>query len=210
MNEVIMMEKRFITAQECRVQASASQPARVEGYAAVFNVLSDDLGGFREIVFPGAFTQSLSEDDIRAVLNHNTDLVLGRNRAGTLRLMEDEFGLKFSLDLPETQAGRDLLISMQRGDISQMSFGFEARKDEWKQDSNGLVTRNLIDVKLWEISPVVFPAYPQTSANVRSRLQEFKQPNAIDQADSVVAAAARAQARLEQMQRRLQISEKEI
>jgi HK97 family phage prohead protease len=98
-------------------------------------------------------------------LNHNSDNVLGSTKSKTLRLEEDEVGLRVEADLPETSAGRDLSVLMQRGDVDSMSFGFEVLKDEWSADYS---QRELIEVRLWEVSPITsWPAYPATSAFVR-------------------------------------------
>jgi hypothetical protein len=91
--------------------------------------------------------------------------VLGRNKSGTLRLAEDDKGLAIELDPPDTQWARDLMTSMKRGDINQMSFGFETVLDEWNEK---LTERTLIELKLFDVSVVTFPAYRQTSAVVRS------------------------------------------
>ena len=145
----------------------------IEGYAAVFNELSEDLGWFREIIMPGAFKDCLATDpDVRALFNHNADMVLGRTTAKTLRLKEDSKGLHFDCDLPDTQAARDLLTSIERGDISQCSFGFTVTKHkigEEKQDDGEMqLIRELHAVDVFDVSPVTFPAYPQTSVDTRS------------------------------------------
>jgi HK97 family phage prohead protease len=138
------------------------KPPLISGYAAVFGVLSDDLGGFREMVMPGAFDRALREGhDVRALINHNPDLVLGRTKAGTLRLAIDEHGLKSEIEPPDTQTARDLLVSIERGDVSQMSFAFQTLTDEWRLEE-GEVIRELVDLVLYDVSPVAFAAYPQT------------------------------------------------
>lgn len=136
---------------------------RLTGYAAVFNVLSAELGRFRERIAPGAFKRSLAGGDIRAFWNHDTAQVLGRTAAGTLRLEEDDTGLRFSIDLPDTQIGRDALVSVKRGDVSGMSFGFSVpeKGDRW-ENSGGNLVRTLLDVDLFEVSVVAFPAYNAT------------------------------------------------
>ena len=146
---------------------------RVSGYAAVFDLLSEDLGGFRELIRPGAFAKTLQESDVRALWNHDSNYPLGRTSAGTLRLWEDEHGLGFELALPETSYGKDLAESMRRGDVREMSFAFVAVREDWKAAEGTVVQRDLVEVKLYEVSPVVFPAYPQTSAQVRAKVEEF-------------------------------------
>jgi phage head maturation protease len=100
--------------------------------------------------------------------------VLGRNKAGTLTLIEDEVGLRMEIDPPDTQTGRDVLAMIRRGDIDQASFGFQTIRDDWEQLEDQ-VLRTLIEVKLFDVSPVTFPAYPQTTVQVREKLQELQQ-----------------------------------
>lgn len=137
---------------------------RLEGYAAVFNSEAD-LGSFRERISPGAFGAALA-GDIVAMLDHDAGKVLGRTRSGTLRLTEDSRGLAFSLDLPETQAGRDVLALAERGDLGGMSFGFTIPEggEEWEGR-----TRTLQRVALKEVSVVqAWPAYPDTEIALRA------------------------------------------
>ncbi len=137
------------------------------GHAAVFNEIGEGMF-FRELISPGAFKSSIRKDDIRALMNHNTDFVLGRNKAGTLKLKEDDAGLMVDISPPDTQWARDLGKSIERGDINQMSFGFEVLKDSWDEEKEPSV-RTLEKVKLWEVSTVTFPFYEGTDIAVRSR-----------------------------------------
>lgn len=152
------------------IRSEGESPPRLVGYAAVFNELSEPIWGcFREKIRPGAFAKSIGKDDIRALWNHNPDFVLGRNRSGTLRLYEDERGLKIEITPPDTQQSRDLLESIRRGDVDQMSFGFRTLQDAWsKLPDDPMETRELIEVELFDVSPVTYPAYPQTSIATRS------------------------------------------
>jgi hypothetical protein len=138
------------------------------GYAAVFNSDSEPLP-FTERILPGAFRKSLrSRNNVRMYLNHDSSMLLATTRAKTLRLEEDERGLKVDADLPDTTVGRDLSTLIKRGDVDSMSFGFSvpARGDKWSDDGN---VRELKEVKLYEVSVVTgFPAYAATSASVRS------------------------------------------
>ncbi|MHA1569296.1 MAG: HK97 family phage prohead protease [Alphaproteobacteria bacterium] len=170
------MEKRHC-GLELRAETidGSDSPGRIHGHAAVFDSLSDDLGGFRERIAPGAFAATIAEDDIRALWNHDSNLVLGRNRAGTLTLKEDEQGLAFALDLPDTGGGRDAAETIVRGDVSGMSFGFQTLDDEW-QFHDGEHIRTLRAVRLFEVSPVTFPAYAATDAALRS-LEVFREAN---------------------------------
>lgn len=143
------------------------EPSRITGLAAVFDKLSEDLGGFREKIRKGAFAKSIKDGDIRALFNHNPDHILGRTVAGTLELSEVEEGLSVKIDVPDTTIAKDLVTSMKRGDVSQMSFGFQTITDKWTE-LKGKSIRELLEVKLFDVSPVTFPAYPQTSAQARS------------------------------------------
>ena len=144
---------------------SASEP-RIKGHAALFDRWSEDLGGFREKILPGAFTKTLNESDVRMLWDHNSMYVLGRRSAGTLSLMEDSQGLYFENMPPDTTWFRDLSASMERGDVKEMSFGFRVVKDRWDEKYS---KRELLEVQLVEISVVTFPAYPATSAKLRDR-----------------------------------------
>ncbi|MCM5558075.1 HK97 family phage prohead protease [Pleomorphomonas sp. JP5] len=142
---------------------------RLEGYAATFGTETRIGNRFVEVIMPGAFSASLKAGgDILALVDHDATRVLARTRSGTLRLSEDTRGLAFSLDLPGTTAGRDVLALAERGDLGGMSFGFSVRKngESWLGDR-----RELHAVDLFEISVVsAFPAYPDTSVAARSRL----------------------------------------
>lgn len=167
-------ERRFVTCDRLEVvEERDGQPALIRGHAAVFNQLSEDLGGFREMIVPGAFAESIAEDDIRALFNHDPNIVLGRNKAGTLELAEDARGLAITIKPPPTSVARDLLVSIKRGDISQMSFGFRVKEggQKWLRDGQNVI-RTLSKLKTFDVSPVTFAAYPQTDVGVRS-LNDF-------------------------------------
>lgn len=140
---------------------------RLEGHAAVFGVEAK-LPGFTETIKPGAFAQSLrSGGDILALLDHDQSKLLARTRSGTLKLNEDTGGLQFSIDVPDTSIGNDVLELAKRGDIGGMSFGFNVAKDGERWNGS---KRELHSVNLLEVSVVSsLPAYPQTSVVARSR-----------------------------------------
>ena len=161
-------EIRMLPMTELRVDNSDSP--LIEGHAAVFDQWSEALGGmfpFKEKVSRGAFKESIKKDDIRALFNHDPNYVLGRNKAGTLELEEDDIGLKVTILPPETTWAKDLVECIRRGDISQMSIGFIVEEDKWSTEK-GVDTRELIKVKLFDVSPVTFPAYTQTDVGVRA------------------------------------------
>ena len=169
-----------LTVEE-RAKGEDKSPVLV-GYAAVFNKMSGMIGGqygFREMIEPGAFDDVL-EDDVRAVLNHDANFVLGRSSAGTLRLSVDEVGLRYEVDLPNTQYAKDLLESVRRGDIKESSFKFTVLKDDWSESDEGTVRSIQKFGRLLDVSPVTYPAYPDATVAQRS-LEEWKKANSYKQ-----------------------------
>jgi HK97 family phage prohead protease len=157
-------ERRYLAGAELR----ASGGNRISGYAAVFNSLSEDLGGFRENINPGAFARAIREkQDVRCLFNHDNNFVLGRTKSGTLRVSEDSVGLHFDCDLPDTMQGQNLRELIRRGDVSQCSFGFLCRDDQWSEEA-GEARRRLLDCDLLDVSPVTYAAYSETSVSARS------------------------------------------
>ena len=138
---------------------------RLEGYAALFGVEARIGEGFTETIAPGAFAASLASGrDVLALVDHDATRLLARTRSRTLRLSEDARGLAFDLDLPDTQAGRDVLALAERGDLGGMSFGFMAQDE--RRDGNH---RELRQVELFEVSVVAaFPAYEGTTIAARA------------------------------------------
>ena len=153
----------------------AVSPGKLAGYAAVFNSQSQDLGGFVERILPGAFKQSLTKpDNIRALLEHDPQRLLGRVGARTLTLQEDKKGLYFELSLPDTSYARDLSVLVERRDISGCSFGFRVPDGgaNWDMRS-GQLTRDLIAIDLHEITITANPAYLDTTVAKRS-MEEWR------------------------------------
>lgn len=152
---------------------------RLAGYAAVFNQ-ETRIGGLRERVAPGAFTRAVKNgQDVRALIDHDSRLILGRTSAGTLRLGEDQHGLHFEVDLPDTSIARDLAVSLERGDITGASFGFmPAKRGGMEVDNEDPELIWIRDVDLYDVGPVTFPAYEQTEVGlrmVRSALEAAEQ-----------------------------------
>lgn len=151
----------------------------ITGYAAVFNSRSVELWGFFEEIMPGAFTTTLSVGpDVRATIDHAGGLTtIGRTRNGTLALMEDETGLRVEIRPPATQAGRDVVELVRRGDVNQMSFMFRVKRELWGKEADGTVIRQLheIDLEDGDVSIVSYPAYPATSAEVRAKFEAMSQ-----------------------------------
>ncbi len=173
----------------------------IRGYAARFNSPSQPIGGrFIERIAPGAFDGVLG-DDVLALINHDPGRVIGRSTAGTLRLSVDGQGLAYEVDLPDTAYARDLTTLIARGDVRQSSFGFSLELDgeEWSRGEGGMKVRTITKVKrLYDVSPVPSPAYPDTSVAVRS-LERFE-------ANESQASAAAIAAETERRARWLQLA----
>lgn len=151
---------------EFEIRAEEGDGMTFTGYASVFNSSSEDLGGFREFVAPGAFKRSLqARNEIKLLWNHDTSEPLASVRGGSLQLMEDNYGLKVTAKLPNTTRGRDVAELLRSKVIDSMSFGFNVIKDSW---SNNGAVRTLESVRLSEVSIVTYPAYTATTAAVRS------------------------------------------
>jgi HK97 family phage prohead protease len=167
------LEIRQFDCHELRTYHDKKGKKKVRGYAAVFNSLSEDLGGFREKINRNAFDNVL-DDDVVAVFNHDMNMVLGRTTSGTLKLSVDDRGLFTEIDMPNTTLGNDLTELVERGDISKMSFGFYVDRDEWEESEQDFVREVKEVKKLIDVSLVTKPAYNETSVAVRS-LDNFKQ-----------------------------------
>lgn len=176
------IEQRMLPAQQCELRAvplseGQSGPPKIAGYAAVFNMRSDLLGGyFVEIIAPGAFDDVLTQDT-RGLFNHDPNYLLGRTTSGTLRLTTDARGLAYEIDTPDTLTIRDLVVApIARGDMSGSSFAMRVAPggDTWHEE-DGVVIRTIYKVaELRDVGPVSFPAYPDSSAAQRS-LDAWKQ-----------------------------------
>ncbi len=195
-------ERRSFAATELRYERRQDAAPVIRGHAAVFDQLSADLGGFRERIARGAFARSIMESDVRALINHDETLILGRNLAGTLRLSEDSKGLAVEIDPPATSFAEDIAASIERGDITGMSFGFDTRDARW-EELDGEWVRTLLDVKLWDVSVVTYPAYPQTDVALRSLAEHIGAGHARDAPPDQQSI----QRQLGLMRRRLQLAQ---
>lgn len=164
-------ERRVVPSTiEIRAEAEG-EGFEMEGHAAVFDELSDNLGGFREIIDRGAFRKVLNTSpDVWALFNHNPDQVLARTVSKTLTLKEDTKGLRYRAEVGPTTHGEDLRIMLERGDVTQSSFAFRVGEDEWEEDEeSGALIRRIHEFSaLYDVSPCIYPAYPQTDAGLRS------------------------------------------
>jgi HK97 family phage prohead protease len=170
MNKVDGYESRA-TIGDLEVRANEDGSHTIRGLAAVYDSLSENLGGFREIIEPGAFEES-NLNDVRALFNHDSNFVLGRTTSKTLRLQRTQAGLRFSVDVPNTRTIMDMVVEpIKRGDVSQASFGFTVGRgnESWDENDEGVIIRTLHRIqRVFDVSPVTFPAYADTSVAVRS------------------------------------------
>ena len=162
-----------VTTEE-RKDKAGEQPV-ITGYAAVFDqpsvLIREWWGdGFVEKIKAGAFAESLENDDIRSLWNHNSDFPIGRTKNGSLVLEEDDHGLRYRCTPPATQLAKDFVETIRSGYVDGMSFGFSVLDESWFEDEMGQLVRTLLKIKLYEVSPVTWPAYPQTEAQVRAAL----------------------------------------
>jgi len=170
-------ETRVFQFEKLNVEERADgMGPKITGYAAVFDKWSEDLGGFKEKIRAGAFKKAIGKSDVRGLFNHDSNFVLGRQSNGTLTIKEDKNGLWMEIDPPDTQIIRDLVLApIKRGDIKEQSFAFVIAEggDEWKnirgEKPDELATRTITEVdELFDVSPVTYPAYPDTSVALRS------------------------------------------
>jgi HK97 family phage prohead protease len=164
-------ERRFVS-HDMELRDDGNGPVKISGYAAVFEKDSVDFGGWVERVDPEAFSDVLN-DDAFALFNHDPNLVLARNRVN-MTLTVDKVGLRYSFDAPDTTVGKDLAELVRTGVINKSSFAFRVKSQEWTHSENPNVpsVRTIKRVaRLYDVAPVTYPAYPDTSVGTRA----FKQ-----------------------------------
>ena len=203
-----MKEKREVRLNqdaEIRVDSNAESERKIGGYAAVFNSETKIGERFIEKIAYGAFGESIAKEDIRALWSHNSDLVIGRNRNGTLNLNEDAKGLGFELKMPDTSWGRDAYTLIRDGFVTGVSFGFITLKDSWQRGEDGAPhVRTLEKVKLVEISPTAFPAYEETQVSARSAEQVV---NEIEESWKIEESKHTTQPTIDELRKRLEKKE---
>lgn len=180
MNRLNKTETRELVTDGIEIREDEDGNRTLSGYAVKWEKKSHVLGywrKFREQFKKGAFATSLENDDQRFLWSHDTSQVLGRTKNKTLRLEEDATGLRFELDLPQTTLGNDTFETIKRGDVDGVSFGFSMLDDEMDEPDDDLPLRTVKKAKLFEVSAVAFPAYPdsQVSARGYDRMKEFDQ-----------------------------------
>lgn len=162
-----MTTKRTMPLLAQQLRTDDQQSPRIEGYFATFTGLYELWPGATESVDPHAFDETL-QDDVRCLIDHETRLVLGRNKAGTLRMKVDDHGLWFEVDInPDDTDAMNLYARVQRGDVSGCSFGFDILDEETEKREDGSIHWTIKKVKLYEGSVCTFPAYQDTSAEAR-------------------------------------------
>ncbi len=178
------MDTELVQRSQREAKIGSIDGKRLDGHAIVFNALSLDLGGFREMISPEAVDRAINDGaDVRALFDHDSGKVLGRTRAGTLTLRKDSKGLRAIIEPDlEISYARDLVRSVARGDISGMSFGFRVLSDAWDFEGK-MPIRTVTDMTLSEVSIVSWPAYEQTNVEARNigealrSLERFKAEN---------------------------------
>jgi HK97 family phage prohead protease len=195
------MERRALNQRVEFRAADDGAGQKAVGYAAIFNTETPIGSWFREKIAPGAFANAIKSDDVRALFNHDSNLVLGRNKAGTLRLEEDDKGLRYEIDLPDTQVGRDVAVSLDRGDVDGSSFAFRATREEW-DETGEIPLRTVLEAELYDVGPVTYPAYEDSEASVRDALtardQAKRESEARHNSSHAVSRIAARRARAEQ------------
>lgn len=168
LESILDAERRFYGGK-VELREGADNKRTIVGYAAVFNRNSEDLGGFIERIDPKAFDEVVNSD-IRALFNHDKNLVLGRN-GSTMKLSVDEVGLRYEIDLPDNTVGKDLYESIKRGDVRESSFSFIQKEQRWENNAGTgkPSVRTLIKMaRVFDVGPVTFPAYTDTKVASRS------------------------------------------
>jgi HK97 family phage prohead protease len=178
-------ERRYVDSS-LELRAAGKNP-RMGGYAAKFDTLSRNLGGFVETIAPRFFNKSAGDGwpDVMARYNHDDSYLLGTTAGRTLTLTVDDVGLDYTVDLPDTSYARDLAVLAERGDVSKSSFAFYTFEDDWSMTDQGFPLRTLLSGQLIDVAPVNMPAYVDTSSGLRSLAEQ----RGIDESDVARLAA---------------------
>jgi hypothetical protein len=165
------MERRYFPFATVQVETRSGRAEKIAGHSAVFNSLSENLGFFRERIMPGAFADTIRQDDIVALFNHDANYPLGATYNGRLDLEEDSLGLLMEVRPTDTSYSRDLVTNIREKLVRKQSFGFQVIDDDWRTE-DGMEIRELKKVRLFDVSPVVFPAYAATDVQVRRWVED--------------------------------------
>ena len=203
----IIMEKRIFNIEN-RFEKREDGQEVVVGYGSIFNSKSENLGGFYEYISPTAISEeTIAKSDVRALINHDQNLILARSTTGTLNLSVDEKGLKYEFEIPETSYGKDLAINMKNGNINQSSFAFTVASngDEWTTDDEGNDIRTITSIdRLYDVSPVVYAAYSQADSDLvvaQRGLAMYKEKQEIKEEETDLVARSLAKLKIELIKR---------
>lgn len=181
-----------LTDLQIRAVDDQAQTLRFTGRAIVYDSLSEDMGGWRERIVPGAATRTLGQSpDVRFLINHDPNLLLARTAAGTATLAEDDGGVMVEADMADVSYARDLAVSLERGDINQMSFGFWVTADGWAGNTHEVFG---IDLDGGDVSVVTYPAFAATSAELRSAAARHTGQETAPEPEAVTRALAEVRA----------------
>lgn len=191
--------ERRIAPVTTEIREASNGGWTLTGHAAVFGSESGDLGGFREVIQRGAFRKVLKREglDVAALFNHDQNLILGRTTNGTLTLREDPRGLVYEVNVADTSYGRDLRVLLERGDVSQSSFAFRVKAEgqTWTDSPDGTMIRTITEFEdLLDVSPVVYPAYADTSSVALTRDNQSSSTVGSEQEGQGAAAQQSSQA----------------
>jgi len=200
-----IMEKRLFNIEN-RFETKEDGQEVVVGYGSIFNSRSENLGNFYEYISPTAISQeTIAKSDVRALINHDQNLILARSTTGTLDLSVDEKGLRYEFSIPETSYGKDLAINMKNGNISQSSFAFTVAEDEWSTDDEGNDIRTITSIdRLYDVSPVVYAAYSQADSDLvvaQRGLAMYKEKQEIKEEENDLVARSLAKLKIELIKR---------
>ena len=200
-----IMEKRIFNIEN-RFETKEDGQEVVIGYGSIWNSRSENLGGFYEYISPSAITEeTIAKSDVRALINHDPNLVLARSTAGNLKLSVDDIGLRYEFSIPETSYGKDLAINMKNGNINQSSFAFTVGADEWSTDEEGNDIRTITSIeRLYDVSPVTYPAYSQAESDLvvaQRGLAMYKEKQEIKEEENDLVARSLAKLKIELIKR---------
>lgn len=201
-----IMEKRLFNIEN-RFETKEDGQEVVVGYGSIFNSRSENLGNFYEYISPTAISQeTIEKSDTRALINHDANLILARQSAGTLDLSVDEKGLRYSFSIPETSYGKDLAINMKNGNISQSSFAFTVAEDEWSTDEDGNDIRTITSIdRLYDVAVVTYPAYSQADSDLvvaQRGLAMYKEKQEIKEEENDLVMRSLAKLKIELAKRK--------
>lgn len=196
----LTMEKRVYNI-ETRIEDN-NEKMTVIGHASLYNSRSEDLGGFYEYIEEGAFTDELiAKSDVRALINHDANLILARSTAGTLQLKADTKGLRYEFDIPNTSYGKDLAENLRNGNITQSSFAFTVGADQWSTDDEGRDIRTITKIdRLYDISSVTYPAYALAESELlvaKRGLQVYKDKTKLRKEEDFLVKRSLAKLKIE-------------